>query len=78
MRPENYGLTQNFIYTGYINPFSQLNISGTIFSLIYTPVTQEILGNSFTKAVWNSNIVQIPNPSNTPPATAPSAHIRQR
>ena len=56
-RPENYALTQDFTYTSYINPFSQLNISGTIFSLIYTPVTQEILGNSFTKAVWNSNII---------------------
>ena len=55
--PENYGLTQEFTYTNYINPLSQLNISGTIFSLIYTPVSQEILGNSNTKAVWNSNIV---------------------
>jgi hypothetical protein len=55
--PENYALTQIFTYTSYINPFSQLNIGGTIFSLIYTPVTQEILGNSFTKAVWNSNII---------------------
>ena len=55
--PENYALTQNFTYTSYINPFSQLNISGTIFSLIYTPVTQEILGNSLSKAVSNSNII---------------------
>jgi hypothetical protein len=55
--PENYGLTQQFTYTNYINPFSRLNIGGTIFSLIYTPATQEILGNSSTKAVWNSNII---------------------
>lgn len=53
----NYALSESFTYTDYINPLSKLNISGTIFSLIYTSAFTEILGNGYHKAVHNSNIL---------------------
>jgi hypothetical protein len=53
----NYASTESFLYSTYINPLSKLNISGTIFSLIYSPVKLEILGNSDHKAVSNTNIL---------------------
>jgi len=53
---QNYATAGTFTYTGLINPLSKLNISGTVFSLIYTPVRDEVLGNSYHKAVLNSNI----------------------
>jgi hypothetical protein len=52
----NYALGEAFNYSGLVNPLSKLNISGTIFSLIYTPVSSEVLGNRSHKAVHNSNI----------------------
>jgi len=61
--PTSLGLTGNYAkmeavtYTSYINPLSKLNISGTIYALIYTPVTEEVVGNSVHKAVYNSNIL---------------------
>ena len=51
----NYAKTEAFTFSNYINPLSRLNIAGTIFSLIYKPVGWEILGNSWHKAVFNSN-----------------------
>lgn len=55
---ENYAHGQMFEYSSYINPLSQLNISGTIFSLIYSGyAVQEVLGNNAHKAVRNSNIL---------------------
>lgn len=53
----NYSKTETFTYSTYRNPLGELNISGTIFSLIYHPTNYEILGNSFHKAVYNSNIL---------------------
>ena len=55
--PPTYALAQTFQYTNFINPLSQLNIGGTIFSLIYTPSKLEILGNNNSKAVSNTNIL---------------------
>jgi hypothetical protein len=52
----NYASAETFKYNSLINPLSKLNISGTVFSLIYTPVVNEVLGNSSHKAVLNSNI----------------------
>jgi hypothetical protein len=54
---QNYATAGTFKYTSLINPLSKLNISGTVFSLIYTPVRNEVLGNSYHKAVRNSNIL---------------------
>lgn len=54
----NYAKTESFTYTNYINPLAKLNISGTIFSLIYKSTMNEILGNSWHKAIWNSNILE--------------------
>lgn len=53
----NYASAEGFRYSSLINPLSKLNISGTVFSLIYTPVVNEVLGNSAHKAVNNSNIL---------------------
>jgi len=53
----NYASAEWFKYNSLINPLSKLNISGTVFSLIYTPVVNEVLGNSDHKAVLNSNIL---------------------
>lgn len=53
----NYAKTEFFQYSSYVNPLSKLNISGTIFSLVYAPVKEEILGNSDHKAVSNTNIL---------------------
>ena len=47
----------NWQFSNLINPLAKLNISGTPFSLIYSPVKRDLLGNSFTKAVLNSNII---------------------
>jgi hypothetical protein len=52
----NYASAESFKYGSLINPLSKLNISGTVFSLIYTPVVNEVLGNSYHKAVLDSNI----------------------
>lgn len=53
----NYAITETLTYTNFLNPLSMLNISGTFFSLIYTPVNKEVLGNQYHKAVYNSNIL---------------------
>lgn len=50
-----YGKAENFSVSPYVNPLAKLNISGSIFSVVYSPVRNEILGNSFHPAVWNSN-----------------------
>lgn len=48
-------VTQPTVGSFYINPLAKLNISGTIYSLIYTPTVYEILGNRFHVAAHNSN-----------------------
>lgn len=55
--PPTIGVAQSFQYSSYMNPLSHLNIGGTLYSLIYTPVRREVLGNSYSKAVWDSNIL---------------------
>lgn len=55
--PPTIGVAQSFQYSSLKNPLSHLNIAGTIFSLIYTPVKREVLGNSYSKTVWDSNIL---------------------
>ena len=52
-----FGKTENFLFTSYINPLAKLNISGSIFSMIYSPVRNEIFGNSLHPTVWNSNTI---------------------
>jgi len=56
-RPGYYAVGDGFTYSNYINPLSRLNISGTIVSLIYTGVNQEVLGNSYHKAISSQNIL---------------------
>jgi hypothetical protein len=53
----SFGKAENFSFTSYINPLAKLNISGSIFSNIYSPVRKEILGNSLHPTVWNSNTI---------------------
>lgn len=53
----NHALVQSFTYSNYINPLAALNISGSVFSVLYTPVRNEVLGNNAHKAVLNSNIL---------------------
>jgi hypothetical protein len=53
----NYALAPYFKYSNFVNPLSNLNISGTIVSLIYTGTGSEVLGNRYHKAVNNSNIL---------------------
>jgi hypothetical protein len=55
--PANYAMTESFNFSDFVNPLAKLNISGTIFSLFYTSVLGEILGNSYHKAIYNSNIL---------------------
>ena len=49
------GKAENFTASSFVNPLGKLNISGSITSFIYSPTRNEILGNSFHPAVWNSN-----------------------
>jgi hypothetical protein len=44
-----------FNFSQIVNPLSKLNISGTPYSLIYTDVKRELLGNSYHPLVYNSN-----------------------
>ncbi|RYY64996.1 MAG: hypothetical protein EOO12_08170 [Chitinophagaceae bacterium] len=53
----DYALVEGVQYSAFVNPLSVLNISGMPFAPIYTPVTKEVLGNSWHKAAWNSNIL---------------------
>lgn len=53
----NYAKTEGFTYSNFINPLAKLNISGTIYSLIYKPTNFELFGNSAHKAVYNSNVL---------------------
>jgi len=53
----NYATTNGFTYSNFINPLARLNIGGTIYSLIYKPISNEIFGNSAHKAVHNSNVI---------------------
>lgn len=53
--PGSYTRVEGINRSGFINPLSKLNISGTPYSLLYTPVKQEILGSRFHFAVFNSN-----------------------
>lgn len=53
----NYAHGEGFTFSNFINPLSELNISGTLFSIVGTPVEVEVLGNEFHKAVHNSNIL---------------------
>jgi len=52
-----FGKSENFSFSSYINPLAKLNISGSIFSMIYSPVRKEIFGNSLHPTVWNSNTI---------------------
>jgi hypothetical protein len=54
---DNFALADGFNYTNFVNPLSRLNISGTWYSVIYTPVHLEVLGNDNHKAVTLSNIL---------------------
>jgi hypothetical protein len=54
---QNYALAEAFSYTGFINPLSKLNISGTVFSPVYATVYNEVLGNRNHKAADLSNIL---------------------
>jgi len=49
------GKAENFTSSSFVNPLGKLNISGSITSLIYSPTRNEIVGNNFHPAVWNSN-----------------------
>ncbi len=51
----SYALAEGFNFSQVVNPLSKLNISGTPFSLIYTDVKNELLGNSYHPLVYNSN-----------------------
>jgi len=51
----SYALAHGFTFSSIVNPLSKLNISGTPFSLIYTDVKNEILGNQYHPLVYNSN-----------------------
>ena len=53
----NYLLTEGFTLDTIINPLAKLNIGGMIFSYVYTPAFAEVLGNSYHKAVYNTNIL---------------------
>jgi hypothetical protein len=53
----NYLMAEGFTADTIINPLAKLNIGGMIFSYLYTPAHAEVLGNSFHKAVYNSNIL---------------------
>jgi hypothetical protein len=50
-----YALARYFTYSQVVNPLSKLNVSGTPYSLIYTNVKKEMLGNSCHPYVYNSN-----------------------
>ncbi len=50
-----YAKAEGFTFSQIINPLSKLNISGTTYSLIYTDVKKELLGNSYHPLVYNSN-----------------------
>lgn|GEM_PF-967736 len=52
-----YAVAEAFKFTPLINPLSKMTVGGNVFSLIYDPVKRELLGNSFTKAILNSNII---------------------
>lgn len=51
----SYAKAHSFTYSQVINPLSKLNISGTPYSLIYTDVKKELLGNTTHPVVYNSN-----------------------
>jgi hypothetical protein len=50
-----YAKAINFSFSQVVNPLSRLNISGTPYSLIYTNVKKEMLGNETHPYVYNSN-----------------------
>ncbi len=50
-----YGVAQDFTYSQVVNPLSKLNISATPYSILYTNVKKEMLGNSSHPVVYNSN-----------------------
>lgn len=51
----SYALANGFTFSEVVNPLSKLNISGTPYSLIYTNVKSELLGNNSHPMVYNSN-----------------------
>lgn len=51
----SYAKAEGFTFSQIVNPLSKLNISGTPYSLIYTDVKDELLGNSSHPLVYNSN-----------------------
>src|SRR5688572_12664161 len=53
----NHASVESFTYSNYVNPLAKLNISGSVFSVLYTPVRNEVLGNNAHKAVHHSNSI---------------------
>jgi hypothetical protein len=53
--PGSYTVAENIMPSGITNPLSKLNISGTAYSLIYSPVKEEILGSRFHWVVYTGN-----------------------
>ena len=51
----SYALVSGFKFSEVVNPLSKLNISGTPYSLIYTNVKNELLGNDSHPLVYISN-----------------------
>lgn len=55
--PQGYAVANNFSYSGFINPLSVLNISGSIYAYIYAPVRKEILGNIYHPVIHNGSFL---------------------
>lgn len=53
--PGSYTKAEAILPSATVNPLSKLNISGTIFSMIYSPTKEEILGSRFHWVVYTGN-----------------------